>query len=215
MIKKVLKSTIIAAFAVLFLSGCVTKHDEYNKPAKYWYEKIITSIVSGSLELADDYYLSLQSEHPKSELLEGATLIMAKAHEDSKENLLAEFYYDEYIKRFATRENMEYYQFKKVDTAFKHLKATNKNQKLIRDTIVEADAFLELYPNSIYYEMVQTVRTKLQMTEYLINENIAGLYDRVDKPNAAQIYRDKNKKSWIASGDLELPEKTIIQTIFE
>jgi len=167
------------------------------------------------LELADDYYLSLQSEHPKSELLEGATLILAKAHEDSRENLLAEFYYDEYIKRFATQENMEYYQFKKVDAAFKHLKATNKNQRLIRDTILEADAFLELYPNSIYYEMVQTVRTKLQLTEYLLNETVASLYDRIDKPQAAQIYRDRNNQSWIASGDLQLPEKNIIDIIFD
>jgi outer membrane protein assembly factor BamD len=213
--KKTLPLLLASLLVLFFTSGCVSKHNEYNKSAQYWYEQIIRSIAGANLELADDYYLSLQSEHPKSELLEGATLILAKAHEDSRENLLAEFYYDEYIKRFATQENMEYYQFKKVDAAFKHLKATNKNQRLIRDTILEADAFLELYPNSIYYEMVQTVRTKLQLTEYLLNETVASLYDRIDKPQAAQIYRDRNNQSWIASGDLQLPEKNIIDIIFD
>lgn len=211
-----LSKLLLASFLFLFLvSGCTTKHNEYNKSAKYWYEKIIRSIAASQIELADDYYLSLQSEHPKSELLEGATLILAKAHEDSKENLLAEFYYDEYIKRYASKENMEYYQFKKVEAAFKHLRATNKNQRLIHDTILDAQAFLQAYPNSTYKDMVQTVRTKLQLTQYLMNESVASLYERIDKDQAAKIYREKNEKSWIASGDLELPDKNIIQTIFE
>ena len=215
MIKNMIKVSLISLLVLFTINGCSSKNTEFNKPAKYWYEQMIRSIARGDLKLADDYYLSLQSEHPRSQLLEGATLIMAKAHETSKDNLLAEFYYDEYIKRFASRENMEYYQFKKVDAAFKHLNATNKNQKQIRNTIEEADAFLQLYPNSTYYPMVQTIRTKLQLTEFIINENIAGLYDRVGKPDAANIYRQRNEESWIASGDLELPSRNIIQRIFE
>lgn len=212
---KTIFTTAIVIFILLFASGCASKNEEYNKPASYWYEKMITSIASRSLELADDYYLSLQSEHPKSQLLPGATLIMAKAHEDSKDNLLAEFYYDEYIKRFASRENMEYYQFKKVDAAFKHLKATNKKQKLVRDTLEEAQAFLRLYPESIYEPMIKTIIVKLHMTEFLFNENIASLYERVGKEDAATIYRDKNQQSWIVDSDVELPDKTLIQIIFE
>jgi len=215
MIKNMVKVSLISLLILLSISGCSSKNTEFNKPATYWYEQMIQAIARGDLKLADDYYLSLQSEHPRSELLKGATLIMAKAHETSKDNLLAEFYYDEYIKRFASRENMEYYQFKKVDAAFKHLNATNKNQKQIRNMIEEADAFLQAYPNSVYYHLVQTIRTKLQLAEFIINENIAGLYDRVGKPNAAEIYRQKNESSWIASGDIELPSKNFIQTIFE
>jgi len=215
--KKIFFYLMITAAVTFFFSGCADKSgiSEYNKPASYWYEKIVESIRTYDLDAADDYYLSLQSEHPKSAMLEAETLILAKAHEDSEENLLAEFYYDEYIKRYADNENMAYYQFKKVDSAFKHLQSTNRNQKLIHETIADAKRFLQTYEGSVYVPAVQTIKTKLQMTKYLINENIAGLYERVGKEKAAKIYRERNQQSWIADSDLKLPEKSIIQIIFE
>ncbi|MGM0533350.1 MAG: outer membrane protein assembly factor BamD [Campylobacterota bacterium] len=215
--KKTVLHLMITAAIIFAFAGCADKAgvSEYNKSASYWYEKIVESIRTYDLDMADDYYLSLQSEHPKSPMLEAATLILAKAHEDSRENLLAEFYYDEYVKRYAQGQNMAYYQFKKVDSAFKHLKATNKNQKLIHETIADAQYFLENYADSVYVPAVETIKTKLQMTKYMINENIAGLYDRVGKEKAADIYRQRNESSWIAGSDLKLPEKSLIQIIFE
>lgn len=209
---------ITVLFAVtLFISGCADKNgvDEYNKPAEYWYENIVDAITAYQLDKADDFYVSLQSEHSRSPLLESATLILAQAHENSKENLLAEFYYDEYIKRYATQQNLEYYKFKKIDASFKHIKSANRNQKLIHETIEDAKAFVQMYPNSIYNPMVKTVQARLEMTRFLINENIASLYERLDKPKAAKIYRKKNEDSWIISSDLTLPEKTYIEMIFE
>ena len=214
MVRRTVQTVFLLAMVLLMGAGCASKQ-EYNKPAEHWYENILQSIQNRNLDSADDYYLSLQSEHPRSPLLEGATLIMAKAHEDSRDNLLSEFYYDEYIRRFATNENMAYYQFKKVEASFKQLRATNKQQKLIRETIAKADTFINRYPDSEYVPLVQTLRTRLHMSEYMINENIAGLYDRVGKEDAAKIYRQRNKESWLADSDIEFPKRNIIRRIFE
>ncbi len=65
---------------VVLMSGCGKEMDEFNKPADYWYEKMIDAVSKGNLEKADGYFSSLQSEHIGSPLLGEATLIMAQAH---------------------------------------------------------------------------------------------------------------------------------------
>ena len=53
------------------------------------------------------------------------------------------------------------------------------------------------------------------MSQYLLNENIAALYDRTGKPDAAKIYRDKNKGSVVEMADITPPEKSIIGYVFD
>ena len=70
---------LLAAF-LLFLTGCSKDIEEYNKPAAYWYKRMIESVSDGNLDKADNYYSSLQSEHIGSPLLPEATMIMAQSH---------------------------------------------------------------------------------------------------------------------------------------
>jgi len=42
---------------------------EYDKPAIYWYKKIIESLSESNFDKADNYYISLRSEHSRSPLL--------------------------------------------------------------------------------------------------------------------------------------------------
>jgi len=77
--KKIYIMMTIFAFGILF-SACSKEVDEYNKPALYWYSKIIESISNGNYDKADDYYSSLQGEHIGSPLLPEATMILAIAH---------------------------------------------------------------------------------------------------------------------------------------
>jgi outer membrane protein assembly factor BamD len=53
------------------------------------------------------------------------------------------------------------------------------------------------------------------MSQYLLNENIAALYDRTGKPDAAKIYREKNSGSLVELTDITAPEKGIIGKIFD
>jgi outer membrane protein assembly factor BamD len=71
------------------------------------------------------------------------------------------------------------------------------------------------YPGSAYAPLVNTILIRLHMSQYMLNENIAALYDRTDKAEAAKIYREKNKGSVIEMADITPPEKGIVGMVFD
>ena len=93
--------TFCALLFTVVMSGCSKDIEEYNKPAIYWYTKIVESVSNGNLERADNYYSSLQGEHIGSPLLPEATMILAIAHMQDEEYILTEHFLDEYNNRYA------------------------------------------------------------------------------------------------------------------
>ena len=186
----------LVAFLVLF-SGCSKNVEEYNKPAIYWYGKVVSSIANGDLEKADNYYSSLQGEHISSPLLPEATMMLAIAHMYEEEYLLSEHFLDEYVKRYATINEKEFADFLKVKAKYKALPNPRRDQMLIVDAIKEGENFKVNYPYSMYNSLIDTMLTRLYMAQAVLNETIASLYDRVDKPQAADFYREKNPQPWI------------------
>lgn len=183
--------------AILFFSGCSKELEEYNKPAIYWYGKIVKSISNGDLEKADNYYSSLQGEHIGSPLLPEATMILAIAHMHHEEYLLSEHFLNEYIKRYATANEKEDAEFLKIKAKYKALPNPRRDQALIEEAIKEAQKFKQNYPNSMYYSVVDTMQTRLYMAEAALNKTIADLYTRLDKPKAAEYYTNINPQPWI------------------
>ena len=215
-----MKKSILAAMVMaVLLVGCgATKSGsvaEFNKPALYWYKKIAASISDGNMDRADSYYISLKSEHTRSPLMPTAILMLAHAHMDKEEYLLANYYLDEYNKRFADPQSREYIDFMKLKASFLGIKDVYKDQKLIMDSIQQARTYLIRYPGSEYTPLVNTILVRLLMSQYLLNENIAALYDRIGKPEAAKIYREKNDNSVVEMSDITPPKKGIIGKIFD
>jgi outer membrane protein assembly factor BamD len=214
-----MKKTLLLSLAAAFLlSGCLGEKDdvsEYNKPALYWYKKIAESIGNSNLEKADEYYLSLKSEHLRSPLLPTSIMMLAHGHMDEEEYLLANFYFEEYNKRFATSEGREYADFMQIKSAFLGIKDVNKDQKLMMDTLGNAEKFVLRHPDSNYDPLVKTIIARLHMSQYLLNENIAALYNRVNKDDGAKIYRAKNAQSPFKITDIELPNKGILSRVFD
>ncbi len=209
----------IFLFGLALLGGCSGTTDEalksYNKSALYWYDHLTEAIVKGNLDKADKYYLSLKSEHARSPLLPTATLILAQAHSDKEEYLLAGYYLDSYKKRFGNENNADYIDFLKLKASFLGIKDINKDQKLITDALQESERFLYRYPDSPYLPLVDTIRTRLLMAQYLLNENIAALYARIGKKEAAKIYREKNENSPLKQSDIAPPKRGIFSKIFD
>ncbi len=213
------KSVLVcAAIAASFLFvGCGDKDEvaEFNKPALYWYQQIANSITHGNLDKADAYYISLKSEHMRSPLMPTSLMMLAHAHMNEEEYLLANYYLDEYNKRFGEEESREYTDFMKLKASFLGVKDVYKDQKLIMDSIATAKTYINRYPGSVYAPLVNTILIRLHMSQYLLNENIAALYDRTGKSDAAKIYRDKNKGSVVEMTDITPPEKSIVGYVFD
>jgi outer membrane protein assembly factor BamD len=189
--------------AILFFSGCSKELEEYNKPAIYWYGKIVKNISDGDLEKADNYYSSLQGEHIGSPLLPEATMILAIAHMYYEEYLLSEHFLNEYIKRYATTNEKEDAEFLKIKAKYMALPNPRRDQALIEEAIKEAQKFKYNYPNSMYYAVVDTMQTRLYMAEAALNETIADLYVRLDKPKSAEYYRALKPQPWIKWDEID------------
>lgn len=184
-------------FAITIFTGCAKDDDEYNKPAMYWYTKIIENVSISNLDKADNYYSSLQGEHVGSPLLKEATLILAIAHMQNDEYILADHFLDEYVKRYANANEKEYSEYMSVKSKFMSLPHPRRDQAAIDEMILLARAFELKYPQSIYFPVVDTMLTKVYIGRAALNESIAMLYDRVDKPKSAKYYRDLDPQSWI------------------
>ena len=192
-----LKLFLSTAMLMLFFSACSKDLEEYNKPALYWYSQIIENISDGTLEQADSYYSSLQSEHINSPLLPEATIILATAHMQIEEYLLAEHFFNEYIRRYADASEREYAEYMKMKAKYLSLANPRRDQGLINEAIALAEAFEREYPYSKYYAEVDTMLTRLYISRVSFHEFIALLYERIDKPKAAAYYRSVIQEPWI------------------
>jgi outer membrane protein assembly factor BamD len=210
------KQTFTAVVFATLLLGCSAKDavNEYDKPALYWYQAIVKEVASSNLEKADNFYISLRSEHMRSPLLAEATMELAQAHMEDHAYIMADYYLDEYLKKYASGERIEQAKFLKIKAAFLGIKDINKDQKLMIDTLEEVDTFVKSYPKSSYLPVVQTIKVRLNMAKYMLNENIASLYNRLGKDKAVAVYRDKNANSPLNVADIKAPKVGILDAIF-
>jgi len=214
-VRNIKQTFTLLMFVSLFL-GCSQKDavNEYDKPAIYWYKNIVKEVASSNLDKADNYYISLRSEHMRSPVLPTATMFLAQAHMEDQAFIMADYYLDEYLKKYAAGSSIEQAKFLKIKAAFLGIKDINKDQKLMIDTLGEVDSFVKIYPSSIYLPVVQTIRVRLNMAQYMLNENIANLYARIGKDKAADIYRIKNKKSPLNIADIKAPQVGVLDSVF-
>ena len=212
--KKILQFSIII---ISIFNGCSFDSDNkqhFNKDAKIWYNKIITSIANYNLDKADQNYTSLQSEHRNSPLLKEATIILANAHIDNNEHILANYYINQYISKFALRDDIEYLEFLKIKSTFLSFKYPNREQKLIDSILKKIDKFLKLYPNSKYSILVNHMYSRVFMAQLDINLKISKLYKRIDKDKASKIYKEKLENSFIKTEIIESANTVWYKKVF-
>lgn len=190
--KKVFCFIVGAVCFGLFFSACSSKVEEYDKPAIYWYEEIFKEIRFNNLESADTKFASLQSEHTNSPLIPEAMLALGHAHMAEDEFLLAEFYFDEYLKRYSNRENYSYINYLKILARYYSFKNQSKDQQFMLDSMVEIQNYLDAYPNGIYSPYVGYILTKFKLGMAELNAAIANVYKKQDKEYAAKKYLNRS-----------------------
>lgn len=204
-------STLLVS--VLF-TGCSSKLDIYNKPAIFWLNKISESIADNDLDDADEYWTSLMSEHAGSPLLPEATIILAEAHLYQGDYLLSEHYLKTYIRRWANPDQREYAEFLIIKAKYFALPWPRRDQGLIEAAVIQGDEFKRNYPHSTYYPIVDTMVTRLYLADAYLNESIALLYERIDKPKGAEYYRNIEPQPWINWEQVEAPDEPFYRYVF-
>jgi outer membrane protein assembly factor BamD len=194
--RKILNIMFIASLVYIF-TGCAAKEaEEYNKPAVYWYNKMISQISNYQLDEADDTFTSLESEHRNSPLLPSAIMIIAVTHMQDEEYALANYYFDEYLKKYSLKRNADYIRYLKIKSNFLAFKSQFREQKLLRKTILATDKFILEYPKSQYIHLVKNIKSRLLMTKALFDREISELYGRIEKPEADTYYAKKASTNW-------------------
>ena len=210
------KNILLIDCAAFILSACSSKtEEEYNKPALYWYNKMLKQIASSDLDEADDTYTSLESEHRNSPFIPSAMLILVNAHIDEEEYALANFYLDEYIKRFSLSKDIDYARYLKIKANFLGFRYQFRDQQLIEDTLVQIQDFKTKYSTSPYMPLVDTINARLAMAKASVDNEIAMLYTKKDKAIAAAFYEQKVKESWIDPTEIEPVNVPWYRAIFE
>ncbi len=194
--RKILTVLLITSL-VYILSGCSSKsEEEYNKPAIYWYNKMIKEISNYQIDQADSTFTSLESEHRNSPLIPSALMIIAITHMEDEEYAMANYYFDEYLKKFSLKKNADYIRFLKIKSNFLAFKSEFREQELLAQTIVDTDRFIKEYPTSQYIYLVKTIKARLVMGKALFDKEISELYSRINKPKAQVFYEMKASKNW-------------------
>lgn len=193
---KLLSVGLITASLYLF-TGCSSKDQhEYNKPAVYWYNKMIKQLSNYQIDEADDTYTSLESEHRNSSLLPSAIMIIATAHMKDEEYQMANYYFDLYLKKYSKKENADYIRFLKIKSNFMAFQNQFREQELLSQTLIDVDIFINKYSDSEYIYLVKTIKARLLMAKAIFDKEISELYARVDKPKAQVFYEQKAKNNW-------------------
>lgn len=217
-ILKIGKVFLASSVIAVFLIGCSSKDpeaQEYNKPAIYWYNKMLKQIAFYDLEAADDTFISLESEHRNSPLIPTAMLIIANAHIAEEEYDLAKYYLDEYIKRFGLSRNIDYVRYLKIKANFFAFESQFRNQQLILDTLDDIAVFMEKYSNSPYIYLVEDINSRISMAKATFDKEISELYTRKDKPQAAEFYMKKAHNAWAYLDDVEPVSVPLYRSVFE
>jgi outer membrane protein assembly factor BamD len=210
------KYTVLLVALIYLFSGCSSKvEEEYNKPAIYWYNKMITHISNFAIDKADDVFTSLESEHKKSALIPTAMLILANAHIDNDEYEMAIYYLDEYETRFGHSKDIDYIRFLKIKTKFSSLQREFRDQQSIIDLSAEVNVFISSFPNSEYKYLANTIQNRLLMTKASFDKEISELYARIDKPKASLLYKHKAKQNWYEISEIEEIDIPWYRAIFE
>lgn len=211
-----LKNLLLILSATLVFNACSSKSEqEYNKPALYWYNKMMNQIAEGELDEADDTYTSLESEHRNSPYIPTAMLILVNAHMQEEEYALANFYLDEYIKRFSLSKDIDYARYMKIKANFMGFKQQFRDQQLIDDTLAQIMQFKQNYKNSPYMPLVDTMNARLFMAKASLDKEIAELYLRREKPLAHEYYMNKSRDSWANPEEVNKVEVPFYRSIFE
>ncbi len=212
--KKTLLFLLALGFGAAFVS-CSDNNPDAKKPPLYWYKSLVEALDNGNVEKAGDHYASLKAEQANSVFLPQACLMMAMAHMENEEYLLANFYLDEYLKKYGDKASAGFIKYLKILSAYRSFKQPKRNQMLLLETINNVDLYTQENPSGEFYHHAATLSLVLKIADATMNKNIAKLYGKRDKPQAQKIYEQKAHLQGEENLIIEQPHVSWLRWLFE
>ena len=190
MIKK-----LLLASSLLFLIGCSNKAHKEFKTDLQLHKKIKQDLKNAYYDKADNDFMSLEADYPGSHYIKSDLLALYLAHLQNEDYILAKFYLNQYEKRFASINEIPWCEYKKIKIEFLKYQNAYTNQAEILNILNMCQNFKENYPNSEFLPEINTIYTKVNLTNEYLNKKINKLYKKLDKPKAAKLYKTKIPKN--------------------
>jgi len=195
-IKLVFKSMVLI-MTISIISSCANQSNkiELNKNSsklikstdKDLYTSIFNSIKQNNLDNADDLYVKLKSNYEHSPYLKDAATILAIAHMQNKEHILANFYIQEALQN-SSNDNLKYLLAK---NQFMAAVMNNSDNTYITKAKEALKSDADIIYNSDYQLLANSFLTRLKLQDIYNNLQTGTLYNRLGKSEAYKIYKSK------------------------
>lgn len=179
------------------------------------YREMVSYNASSEFSKFSDVFVDLSSNHPSSGYLKNAFLIAIDNSIGISEFKMADFYLSKMKSQFIDDSNQDFYEFYALKIAFLKLDDKNRNQKEFLDLKIRVEEFIIKYGRSDYRYLAMDIKSSIDASLYLLNEKIAGLYEKRDQDYSSNVYKMKNKKLKIARSDIKEVKSFFIIELFE
>lgn len=206
---------ILCCGIVLAFFGCGDKKEYFNLSDKEWLEVIVKDLSKNNIEDAQQHFNVMSAEHINSQLTKHAMLMIANAHLVENEYLLANFYFDEYGKKFGSLDVVEYMDYAKIKSKYLSFTNPNRDQSLMQESLKDINEYEQKYPYSKFIPIVKSMKTRLILANYYLDMQIASLYKRMGNKISYEIYEKKLKEYDFSKDDIQEPYMAWYRKIFE
>ena len=202
---------IYIILSIFLLSSCVNEANlnkenslsnlEKEESDKQIYKRIYKNL-SINLDMADEEFIKLKTDYENSKYLPKAATVLAVAHMNKKEHILANFYLQELLQSSASNSVGKYLLNK---NQFMYAKLVQSDQQYIDKAIKSLEVNKNILTDSEYKILANTMLTRIQLDKAWNNIKIGNMYKKLNKDKAYELYINKTLNMGIDTKDIYKP----------
>jgi len=164
--------------------------------------KGIYNNLHNNLDGADEQYINLKTTYENSRYLSKAASILAIAHMNKKEYILANFYIQELLQYDSSSKIGKFLLSK---NQFLYAQLTQSDQQYINSAIKSLQTNLALLSDSEHKMLSNSMLTRLKFDKIYNYAKIGSMYKKLNKNKAYELYINKSLNSEIDINSIYKP----------
>lgn len=149
------------------------------------------AIAKNKLEVADNLYLDFREDHYRSQKISALMLQLSKAHMQQQEYLLANYYAQSYASDYPDGSHVDEAWYLQLRSYFLRFKSSKESSMDIYEQFDEASkVYIENIRKKEFRTKVKEMQEEAKEIQKNRNEALALYYEKLNKPKAAEFYRE-------------------------